>query len=192
MCLSRHSPLHVEHEWCSSDVIWGLCVFRKTLTLRPGTATLWAAAWRSQIHPLWGPAAPPAAFTPATRYTLSNTHTTHLINRLSSHARWLSFQTVTHELISFCVCSPVEAWWVCSARGISEQWRWVAASNSHWFTMARRRSCTSKCTAARTSLRCARAAPTRKWQRVHLVLLPQFHLQNQVKDISVLVCSIDT
>lgn len=89
---------------------------------------------------------------------------------------------------AYVLCSSVEAWWVCSARGILEWWRWRAASSSHWFTTLRRRSCRSTCIAVRTLPRCTRTALTRKWwsMRMH-ILLKQGHMQHRSENICVCV-----
>lgn len=91
-----------------------VCVFRMTLTVMR-TVTLWAASWQNQIQLLWKTAAPTAAFIQATRYTLTHTHIhvrtharmqthTHLINSLSSDARWLSSDSdVGADRCSACV-----------------------------------------------------------------------------------------
>lgn len=157
---------------------------RKTsLWVSTGTQTLLTAAWQSQIQLLWKPASPTVAFNQATRYThtrtlphthtqhiRSHTHWTHTIDQLTIRAtqRWLGSGQWRRSW-SLCVCcSSVEAWWVCSAQGISERWRWGAVSSTHWFTTITGRSSRWKCIAVRTLLQHARTAPTRKQLCFHV------------------------
>lgn len=93
----------------SSDTVREIrvCVFRMTLTATTGTLTLWAAAWQSQIQPLWKPAAPPAAFVRATRYTGTHMHVhTHiwLIGHPATQDDSVQDNDVGADLCTVCVC----------------------------------------------------------------------------------------